>query len=237
MASTAVRSLASASRARLSSVSTITPTISRVTASCLTSSASLGRSGCAARFFTANAASASASSSSSSSSDSLPRARRVQLGAVVVLTAASLALFQLSSASNDATPVQPNKPGAPGLNPKDFTPLKLKSVKPYNHNSSIYTFELPDAKSYLNLPVSSCVMLRYKGADGKDVIRPYTPIDTHRQGEVVLLIKSYEKGNMSKHVTELKPGDTLDFKGPMPKLKYEANMKKKVRHSIHTPKP
>ena len=140
-----------------------------------------------------------------------------------------MTLYQLSPAvHSDATPVQPAQPGSPGLSAKEFTPLKLKSVQPYNHNSSIYTFALPDPNSYLNLPVSSCVMLRCKGQDGKDVIRPYTPIDTHRKGEVVLLIKSYDKGNMSKAVTQLKPGQTLDFKGPMSKLKYEPNMKKKI---------
>lgn len=138
-------------------------------------------------------------------------------------------MYQLNTpAHSQATPVQPSKPGSPGLSPKDFTPLKLKSVTPYNHNTQIYTFELPDPNAYLNLPVSSCIMLRYKGADGKDVIRPYTPIDTHRKGEVVLLIKVYEKGNMSKHIEQMQVGDTLDFKGPMPKLKYEANMKKKI---------
>ena len=129
----------------------------------------------------------------------------------------------------DATPAQPDAVGTPGLDPKTFTPLKLKSVTPYNHNSAIYTFALPDPNAYLNLPVSSCVMMRYKDeGDGKDVVRPYTPIDTHRKGEAVFLIKAYPTGKMSQHLTQLKPGDTLDFKGPMPKLKYEANMKRKI---------
>ena len=104
----------------------------------------------------------------------------------------------------------------------------MTAVDRYNHNSAIYTFELPDANSYLNLPVSSCLMLRGKGADGKEAVRPYTPIDTHRKGEVVLLIKSYDKGNLSQYVRQLKPGQTLDFKGPMPKLKYEVNAKKRI---------
>ena len=232
MASTAVRSLASAGRARLSGMSTaFLPTTSRITASRLTSSASLGRPGCTARDLSTNAtaASASASSSTASSDPADSRAGRpVSLGTVVVLAVAAVTAYQLNKALNDATPVQPNKPGTPGLNPKDWTSLKLKDVQRYNHNSAIYTFALPDANAFLNLPVSSCIMLRYKGADGKDVQRPYTPIDTHRKGEVVLLIKSYDKGNMSKHVAELKPGDTLDFKGPMPKLKYEANKYKRI---------
>ena len=144
------------------------------------------------------------------------------------LPLSSSPLPQSTTAVSDATPPEPGKSGAPGLSAKDFTPLKLKRVTPYNHNSAVYTFALPDASSYLNLPVSSCVMTRTKGADGKDVVRPYTPIDTHRQGEVVLLVKTYPTGVMSQRFAQLKTGDTLDFKGPMPKLKYEANMKKKI---------
>jgi cytochrome-b5 reductase len=109
-------------------------------------------------------------------------------------------------------------------------------VQRYNHNTAVYTFALPDADSFLNLPVSSCIMTRYKGEDGKDVVRPYTPIDTHRKGEIVLMIKTYPEGKMSQFVAHLKPGDTLDVKGPVPKLKYEANMKKKIgsQHNQHT---
>jgi cytochrome-b5 reductase len=33
---------------------------------------------------------------------------------------------------------------------------------------------------------------------------------------------------MSKHLGELKVGDTLDFKGPLPKYPYKANTKKHV---------
>ena len=33
---------------------------------------------------------------------------------------------------------------------------------------------------------------------------------------------------MSRHIVELEPGDTLECKGPIPKLPYKANMKKSL---------
>ena len=204
------------------------PVTGRLNTSRLTSAA-LTRSGSATRAASVTAPCTSTAAFSTFSASSVSSSSRLSLAIVAAaLSAACVGLYQLGPASNDATPVQPSSPGSPGLSPDRFTPLTLKSVQPYNHNSQIYTFQLPDPSSFLNLPVSSCIMLRGKGADGKEVTRPYTPIDTHRRGEVVLLIKSYDKGNLSKYVTQLKPGDTLDFKGPMAKLKYEANSKKKV---------
>jgi Oxidoreductase FAD-binding domain len=42
------------------------------------------------------------------------------------------------------------------------------------------------------------------------------------------VVKVYEKGNMSKHLGEMCKGDTILCKGPIKKLPYEANMKKKI---------
>ena len=218
---------------------TLLPANSRLISSSLTSASPASRFNTPARASSVTAASTLSSASASASapitalhtaahSSSASSSSRLSLALVAAaLSAACVTFYQLRPAANEATPVQPSQPGTPGLSSKDFTALKLKSVEPYNHNSAIYTFALPDANAYLNLPVSSCIMLRGK-VDGKDVVRPYTPIDTHRKGEVVLLIKSYDKGLLSKYVTQLQPGDTLDFKGPMPKLKYEAGLKRKV---------
>ncbi len=42
------------------------------------------------------------------------------------------------------------------------------------------------------------------------------------------MIKKYPNGPMSTHFHELKPGDTIDIKGPLKKLQIEPNMKKKI---------
>jgi hypothetical protein len=43
-----------------------------------------------------------------------------------------------------------------------------------------------------------------------------------------LVVKVHEQGNMSKHLDELSIGDTILCKGPIKRLPYEANMKKKL---------
>lgn len=81
----------------------------------------------------------------------------------------------------------------------------------------------------------------------KPVIRPYTPTSdqgkpiqfqrehdqeatiknlinrTDHTGTLEIIIKHYPNGPMSEHIHSLKPGDTLDMKGPIPKYPYSAN--------------
>jgi cytochrome-b5 reductase len=59
----------------------------------------------------------------------------------------------------------------------------------------------------------------------KAVLRPYTPTTPPgSKGTLELVVKSYEKGVMSKHLASLKAGkDSLDFKGPIPKIAYKSN--------------
>jgi cytochrome-b5 reductase len=63
----------------------------------------------------------------------------------------------------------------------------------------------------------------------KDVIRPYTPISSNlEQGYFDLLVKVYPSGVMSKHFGSLKVGDKLDMKGPIMKISYQPNMKRRI---------
>jgi cytochrome-b5 reductase len=116
------------------------------------------------------------------------------------------------------------------LDPERFLDLKLKAVEPYNHNTARFVFELPDGEAALS-PITSLVVVRAsEGVSGAPVdkkgnlaIRAYTPISSPEQeGELVLLIKKYENGVISKYVHEqLKPGDTLAIKGPISKFPYK----------------
>ena len=46
-----------------------------------------------------------------------------------------------------------------------------------NHNTKLFTFELPDPDGILGLVVNSCILAKYKGPnDEKPIVRPYTPI-------------------------------------------------------------
>lgn len=105
----------------------------------------------------------------------------------------------------------------------DLTAIFLAAlIDAHPFSSDLFTFSLKDADSTPNLPVSSCVMTRCT-IDGKEVIRPYTPINQFEKGVLNLLIKYYPNGNMSKHIHGLKVGDTLEIKGPMPKVRFDAH--------------
>jgi len=116
------------------------------------------------------------------------------------------------------------------LNPNDFVKFPLQETKDVTHDSKIFRFALPSPNHTLGLPVASCIVTRGpQGDDGKPTIRPYTPISTEEQrGYFDLLIKVYEKGNMSRHIHSLHPGDYLEVKGPIAKIPYTANMKKTI---------
>ena len=63
----------------------------------------------------------------------------------------------------------------------------------------------------------------YVDEKGNPVIRPYTPISPSDQpGELTFLIKRYDEGKMSKYIHELKIGDKLAIKGPIPKFEYKS---------------
>jgi len=115
------------------------------------------------------------------------------------------------------------------LDANQFKSFKLEEIYPISHNTRRYRFGLSEDQE-LGLPVASCLVVKAPiGEDGKDEIRPYTPVsDPNDTGFFDLIIKEYPKGVMSKHIASLQPGDSLLFKGPFPKIPYSANMKKKI---------
>eukprot|EP00048_Salpingoeca_helianthica_P015339 m.226258 g.226258 ORF g.226258 m.226258 type:complete len:289 (-) comp16904_c0_seq1:123-989(-) len=119
-------------------------------------------------------------------------------------------------------------PAATALSPKEFRGFKLIEVVKYNNNTSIYRFDTGSPSTKLGLTVASCLVTRAT-IDGQEVVRPYTPISPESvSGHFDLLVKEYPTGVMSKHIAHLKVGDTLEMKGPFPKLKVTTNMKKKI---------
>jgi cytochrome-b5 reductase len=116
------------------------------------------------------------------------------------------------------------------LDPKNFKKFTLQEIYPISHNTRRYRFGLEHEDQKLGLNVASCLVVKAPiGENGKDVIRPYTPVsDTEDKGFFDLVVKSYPNGVMSKHFGSLNPGDALEFKGPFPKIEYKPNMKKKI---------
>ena len=101
-----------------------------------------------------------------------------------------------------------------------------------------FIFELPENQASL-LPVASCVVVRapdqeaLKDKNGKPVIRPYTPINpSDAPGELTFLIKKYPAGLASVYVHNLKPGENLAIKGPIPKFDYKSERTRSSRDSF-----
>jgi cytochrome-b5 reductase len=114
------------------------------------------------------------------------------------------------------------------LDPKQFKPFTLQEIYPQTHNTKIYRFALPSQDQELGLPVASCLVVKAQ-IGGEEVIRPYTPISEHdEKGHFDLLVKDYPQGKMSRHISQLQPGDQLQCKGPLSKIEVTPNFKKKI---------
>ncbi|KAH8618607.1 Oxidoreductase FAD binding domain [Trypanosoma vivax] len=104
-------------------------------------------------------------------------------------------------------------------------------IDSYNesHNTKVFRFALPEADMPLNLDVSSVLTVRYTDENGKDVLRPYTPINNSDQrGYFEILVKRYENSKMGSHFFSLKKGDVVDFKGPWVKIPIRSNQYKHI---------
>ncbi|KAJ3215049.1 hypothetical protein HDU67_000938 [Dinochytrium kinnereticum] len=124
----------------------------------------------------------------------------------------------------------------PALKSDEFLPFKLKEVLPINHNTSTFRFALPEEATELGLPTASCVVTKFVSGvkpDGKPdvVIRAYTPVEDPAAGYTGtfdLIVKKYPNGPMSTHIHSLKPGETLEMKGPIKKYEYIPNKDKHI---------
>merc|ERR1719231_1376789 len=98
--------------------------------------------------------------------------------------------------------------------PTEWTSIPLLSKSEYNHDSTIYEFELPRCTS-LNLPACGCILLNAPGAekDGSDAVRPYTPISSNAMlGKFQLIVKRYDGGAMSQYLHKLPIGSPVQMK-------------------------
>ncbi|XP_039123870.1 NADH-cytochrome b5 reductase-like protein [Dioscorea cayenensis subsp. rotundata] len=161
--------------------------------------------------------------------------RRLPLGATAAISG-GIALYCCISSPTIAQMEQQIEKGFPdervALDPEKWLEFKLQDTARVSHNTKLFRFSF-DPAAKLGLDVASCLITRApigEESEGrrKYVIRPYTPIsDPDSKGYFDLLIKIYPEGKMSQHLASLKPGDVLEVKGPIEKLRYAPNMKKK----------
>ncbi|KAF8973742.1 hypothetical protein BDZ97DRAFT_1648352 [Flammula alnicola] len=110
------------------------------------------------------------------------------------------------------------------LDPNAWKEFPLEQRIKVSPNTAIYRFKLPHVQDVLGLPVGQHISVSAE-INGKVVTRSYTPISNDDdRGRFDLVIKTYEKGNISKHVSLLKIGDTIRVKGPKGNFLYTPNI-------------
>jgi len=95
-------------------------------------------------------------------------------------------------------------------------------------NTAIYRFALPHPNDVLGLPIGQHISVQAM-INGKDIMRSYTPTSSDDDlGHFDLMIKSYEKGNISRYFSFLKIGDKVKIKGPKGQFKYHPSLTREI---------
>ncbi|CAI5760618.1 unnamed protein product [Candida verbasci] len=122
-----------------------------------------------------------------------------------------------------------NESGKTFTDANEWIDLKLIKSENLNHNTKHLSFALKNENDVSGLITASMLMTKFVTPKGSNVIRPYTPVsDIDQKGTIDFVIKRYENGKMSNHIHDLKEGDTLSFKGPIVKWKWEPNQFKSI---------
>ncbi|XP_058074528.1 NADH-cytochrome b5 reductase-like protein [Magnolia sinica] len=155
-------------------------------------------------------------------------------GAIAAISGGITFYYHLSSPNMVHLDQQSEEVGRKvALNPEKWIEFELQDTARVSHNTKLFRFSF-DPSAKLGLDIASCLLTRAplgNDAEGKTkyVIRPYTPIsDPDSKGYFDLLIKVYPDGKMSQYLASLKPGDVVEVKGPIEKLRYSPNMKKNI---------
>lgn len=122
-----------------------------------------------------------------------------------------------------------NEPSKTFTGSDEWIDLKLKDSWNISPNTKHYVFELKNPEEVSGLVTASLLLAKYVTPKGSNVIRPYTPVsDVDQKGTIEFVIKTYPEGKFSKHMYDLKPNDTVAFKGPIVKWKWEPNQFKHI---------
>jgi len=114
------------------------------------------------------------------------------------------------------------------INPKDFSTVYVVGNLSINDNTHLLLLSAPNNPKPLNMPAASFVLVRVRVGD-KEEIRPYTPIASDPEtGAIILMVKDYPQGIVSKHIAGLSENSTIEVKGPIAKIAVNDGMKKDV---------
>jgi len=114
--------------------------------------------------------------------------------------------------------------------PANKVELQVTQKTAVSHDTVLLRFDLPSPAHRLGLHVGGHVMVHAPGTDGRDVVRPYTPVTLDSDlGHMDLLIKIYraganpafpQGGKMGAVIDSIRVGQSLRFSGPYGKFKY-----------------
>jgi hypothetical protein len=94
--------------------------------------------------------------------------------------------------------------------PESWTEVKLLAITPYNHDTSVFRFQLPHSKPRLNLPTGGFLLVLAPGCEhgGGDAVRPYTSVQdddlnpsSGGPGTFEILCKRYDQWGVQESVT------------------------------------
>lgn len=97
---------------------------------------------------------------------------------------------------------------------EEFASAKLLERVSITHDTILLTFGLCDEAKPLGLSTCACILAAFK-EDGAEnpIVRPYTPVSTNAMiGKFQLVVKTYDGGKMSQHMSKLPIGGELLFK-------------------------
>ena len=97
---------------------------------------------------------------------------------------------------------------------EDLEEVALLAKVSISHDTRVFTFATPDRTKALGLATCACILASGgQDAEGKAVVRPYTPVSTNEMvGQFELMVKIYENGILSSHLDSMVIGDKLAFK-------------------------
>lgn len=111
----------------------------------------------------------------------------------------------------------------------EYRPFTLMSFSDETHDTRVLRFALPAADMPLNIVPASCLTFRYVDKNGKEVVRPFTPISrSDQRGYFEVLVKQNEDSSAGNHFFSLQQGDTVEMKGPWVQLPIKANQYKTI---------
>ncbi|KAF8328153.1 putative NADH-cytochrome b5 reductase [Cantharellus anzutake] len=100
----------------------------------------------------------------------------------------------------------------PVLSPDAWREFPIVEKIKISPNTALYRFGLPDPEDNLGLPAGQHITIAAE-IDGKDIVRNYTPTTGNDDlGHFDLVVKTYEKGNVSRYLSLLKIGDKGQFR-------------------------